>query len=664
MKHVKPYCRWRLFATSCMIALVAMVAVVPWRVVAQDAPPEPGSTSLSDAVKQFNAEAKASKIGKDQPPLTEDEVVAAIRWTVYNKPYASATAAEYAALEKVADTKRLPPDGRFEVQTGFAPGDELVYTIWSVRLQIPRGQPYLTYGFPIRDRYVTVGRADPYQSDSPPSRRRFNMDLRPVAEKIDESLPTLADAVKKFNAESAAHPIGKNQPPLTEEEVTAALYWTEMDRKLKDVTDKEYAALERVAKTGRIPKDADFEVVTGFIPGDGNAYEKWSVRLRMPGEKVGSNYGFSVREQFLKVRPTDPQETDSPRPKISIKEDDHDLAAVDAPAMLLQAADSTADPATNNADNKLAKPLIGSWRGGPANSLVKFKADGTFEGMIGTLLPQGSNVSSDGYTHGKWRVDTGPSIDGELRWLHLDQSFPGNTIRGLPSLPPRADVATVTSWKVALQILQVDAKFLRLDYNTGLNDNGAIFLRRVENEKDVKPKIDPALPADVCQLAELVSLTPDEVAALAADKVDHLQAWDINQKQINQLLRLAAARRTEVDFAELFELDKDEIEAYARLYKFTCGNFSTVRTLLEQGQLTDVETRAAKKIDAAVAEMAKTIDSISGQLSAEARSETIPSPPFALSTPPRARAIGRLYHGLYGLSMYMNGFLFPAKSQQ
>ena len=46
------------------------------------AEPEPdGSTSLADAVKAFNERALEDPIGKEQPPLTEAEVIAAIRWS-------------------------------------------------------------------------------------------------------------------------------------------------------------------------------------------------------------------------------------------------------------------------------------------------------------------------------------------------------------------------------------------------------------------------------------------------------------------------------------------------------------------------------------------------------------------------------------------------------
>jgi len=63
-------------------------------------------TALVDAVKQFNDHAKLQAIGKTQPPLTEDEVVAAIRgWRGTEGPAAEEL---YRSFQQIADTKNLP----------------------------------------------------------------------------------------------------------------------------------------------------------------------------------------------------------------------------------------------------------------------------------------------------------------------------------------------------------------------------------------------------------------------------------------------------------------------------------------------------------------------------------------------------------------------------
>src|SRR5688500_12082359 len=61
---------------------------------------------------------------------------------------------------------------------------------------------------------------------------------------------TLAEAIKTFNAQAAEHAVGKTQPPLTEEEVVAALRWKLFHRKEINISDETAADLEKMLKTG------------------------------------------------------------------------------------------------------------------------------------------------------------------------------------------------------------------------------------------------------------------------------------------------------------------------------------------------------------------------------------------------------------------------------
>ena len=94
-------------------------------------------------------------VGKDQPPLTEDEVVAAIRWWKYRRDEAPITNAEFEAFQRIADTRSLPPECKFEVLSNFEPGDGYEYVIWSARTVMPRTtKPGWTFAFTIRERFV------------------------------------------------------------------------------------------------------------------------------------------------------------------------------------------------------------------------------------------------------------------------------------------------------------------------------------------------------------------------------------------------------------------------------------------------------------------------------------------------------------------------------
>ncbi len=108
-------------------------------------------SGLARAIHTFNAQAAKEIIGKTQQPLSEDEVIAAIRWTCAVKSEPDVTDAEYAALLKVADTGQMSPGAELEVQTAFEPNEEIIVTAWSVRLRMPHGKSGGTYAFPIRE---------------------------------------------------------------------------------------------------------------------------------------------------------------------------------------------------------------------------------------------------------------------------------------------------------------------------------------------------------------------------------------------------------------------------------------------------------------------------------------------------------------------------------
>jgi len=126
--------------------------------------PPAGPTPLSAAIRAFNAEARQNEIGRDQPPLTEEEVVAAIRWWQLDRNEAPVTDEEFAAFRRIADTRELPPGAEFEVLTGFQPNDEFVFTRWSVRIVMPRtaaGKSGWTYAYVVRDRAIRSRRIGP-----------------------------------------------------------------------------------------------------------------------------------------------------------------------------------------------------------------------------------------------------------------------------------------------------------------------------------------------------------------------------------------------------------------------------------------------------------------------------------------------------------------------
>jgi hypothetical protein len=119
--------------------------------------PVPAAMSLDEAVRIFNAQAQADQVGKDQPPLTVDEVVGAIRW--FDRNEAPVTDAEFTAFRNIAETKQLPRGTEFEVISDFIPGDGFRYTRWSVRIRMPRtAAPGGSFAYSLRERTI---RAEP-----------------------------------------------------------------------------------------------------------------------------------------------------------------------------------------------------------------------------------------------------------------------------------------------------------------------------------------------------------------------------------------------------------------------------------------------------------------------------------------------------------------------
>ncbi|MEP6664326.1 MAG: hypothetical protein ABJC04_11755 [Verrucomicrobiota bacterium] len=95
--------------------------------------------SFTEAVRTFNQDAKLDPIGKDQPVLTEDAVVAAIRWAMIEREKLQVTDKTFRQLGEITKSRILPKDFELEVLTGYEPNDEVAFDVWSVRLRIPGG---------------------------------------------------------------------------------------------------------------------------------------------------------------------------------------------------------------------------------------------------------------------------------------------------------------------------------------------------------------------------------------------------------------------------------------------------------------------------------------------------------------------------------------------
>ena len=94
---------------------------------------------LSEAVITFNQQAAGDPIGKDQAALTEEAVVAAIRWEMLDRKKLLVSDETFRTLSEIIETRWLPKGFQLEKHRGYEPNDQVTFDVWSVRLRIPGG---------------------------------------------------------------------------------------------------------------------------------------------------------------------------------------------------------------------------------------------------------------------------------------------------------------------------------------------------------------------------------------------------------------------------------------------------------------------------------------------------------------------------------------------
>ncbi len=114
-------------------------------------------------------------------------------------------------------------------------------------------------------------------------------------------MTSLVEAVGVFNYLAERDAVGKTQPPLTEDEVIAALRWALLEPRKLPVSDKTLQALRKIIESRELPSGYELEVISGFRPNNQIEVTKWSVRLRVPREPQGT-YSISIREQPIRSR--------------------------------------------------------------------------------------------------------------------------------------------------------------------------------------------------------------------------------------------------------------------------------------------------------------------------------------------------------------------------
>ena len=236
---------------------------------------------LSDAVREFNALNADKPLNRDQPPLTDDEVVAAIRWTTLDRKSLLASDEEIQALLAVADHRVLPPKAQLRMggETVTPGKGQASKVVIRLELESARGPAYRHV---LREQYIG------YQG--------------PFRPRDKSEASQLSTAIKAFNQRHLNDPIGKNQPLLSEAEVIAAIVGWASKRDDLPVTNAEFDELQTIAVTGTLPPKAEIEVLTSFQPNDELQFDAWSVRLRLQRGEGGGSYAYTIRNRWLRVK--------------------------------------------------------------------------------------------------------------------------------------------------------------------------------------------------------------------------------------------------------------------------------------------------------------------------------------------------------------------------
>jgi hypothetical protein len=111
---------------------------------------------------------------------------------------------------------------------------------------------------------------------------------------------SLAEAVKAFNAEAATDPIGKDQSPLTEDEVIASIRgWI---RKEQPISDEDYKVFQKIAEERQFPEGAYLHEFTGWSGYNDMHFDVWWVDLRIDTPD-GKRLGHRIRARMIRSRP-------------------------------------------------------------------------------------------------------------------------------------------------------------------------------------------------------------------------------------------------------------------------------------------------------------------------------------------------------------------------
>ncbi|GAB5405201.1 MAG: hypothetical protein Aurels2KO_34320 [Aureliella sp.] len=237
-------------------------------------------TGLAGHVANFNhAIQNADSAFPQQPPLTVDELRCFALWRLETDDQLSVETKGVVTSIGIGDW--LPDNWKIDggqSQLKTADGEIDVYLIELV-------SRYSDAKLVVRKQYLSAP-----ASFQEPSR----------AETIETAMP-LEAAITEFNAMHNKID-GQRQPPLTSEEVIAAIVDWKARRNEAPVDNKTFANFQQIAETHQLPAGTKLEVIPNFESADGDLFKIWSVRIVMlQAARPDWTYAFTIRQQYVSV---------------------------------------------------------------------------------------------------------------------------------------------------------------------------------------------------------------------------------------------------------------------------------------------------------------------------------------------------------------------------
>ncbi len=236
---------------------------------------------ISDAVRLFNLQQQQDPIGRTQPLLTDDELIASVRVAQYLLLPDYKKRFRKEEFDTINNSRLLPAGWSIEKRTGLESKEGAKWTIWAVDLKIVR-RDGTGFTHTIRDRTID------YQAA--PRHQKINDSLE-----ADSDWIPLTELIVEFN-KSTKEKRG-NQPLITVEEIVAHLF-----RILNSIQDPQrlesthMKAITVIAATRAVPLGTKLEPFLGF---ETNLYKLklWQVQLKLPSGV--SDFGIPFRSTTL-----------------------------------------------------------------------------------------------------------------------------------------------------------------------------------------------------------------------------------------------------------------------------------------------------------------------------------------------------------------------------